>query len=103
MMEHQEHSPEHNGATHIVSYGRYILIWFGLVMLTCTTVALSGMDLGRWIILTALTIASVKTTLVLGVFMHLNFEERMFRFFALIAGATFLIFISLTFFDYAFR
>ena len=102
-MEQHEHSLEHNEASHVVSYGRYIMIWFGLVMLTGATVALSGIDLGRWIILTALTIASVKTTLVLGIFMHLNFEDKMFRLFALIAGVTFLIFISLTFFDYAFR
>lgn len=102
-MEQHEHSLGQNGATHIVSYARYIMIWFGLVMLTGTTVALSGMDLGRWIILTALTIASIKTTLVLAVFMHLRFEDRMYRLFVLIAGVTFLIFISLTFFDYAFR
>jgi len=102
-MEQHEHSLEPGGATHVVSYARYIMIWFGLVMLTGTTVALSGIDLGRWIILTALTIASVKTTLVLGIFMHLKFEDRMFRFFVLIAGVTFLIFITLTFFDYAFR
>ena len=102
-MEQHEHSVEHNEATHIVSYARYIMIWFGLVMLTGLTVALSGMDLGRWIILTALAIASVKTTLVLAIFMHLKFEDRMYRLFILIAGVTFLIFISLTFFDYAFR
>jgi cytochrome c oxidase subunit IV len=102
-MEQHDHSVEHNGATHIVSYARYIMIWVGLVMLTGTTVALSGMDLGRWIILTALTIASIKTTLVLSVFMHLKYEDRMLRFFVLIVGVTFLIFISLTFFDYAFR
>ena len=102
-MEKHEHSVEHSGATHVVSYARYILIWIGLVMLTGLTVALSGMDLGRWIILTALTIASVKSTLVFAVFMHLKFEDRMLRFFVLIAGVTFLIFITMTFFDYAFR
>jgi cytochrome c oxidase subunit IV len=102
-MEHHEHSTDHQGAPHVISYARYIMIWFGLVMLTGTTVALAGMDLGRWIIVTALTIASIKTTLVLGIFMHLKFEDRMYRLFVLIAGATFAIFISLTFFDYAFR
>jgi cytochrome c oxidase subunit IV len=101
-MEQHEHSEGHE-ATHIVSYARYIMIWFGLVMLTGTTVALSGMDLGRWIILTALTIATVKSTLVLSVFMHLKFEDKMYRLFVLIAAATFMIFITLTFFDYAFR
>jgi len=102
-MEQHDHSVVHNETTHVVSYARYIMIWFGLVMLTGTTVALSGMDLGHWIILTALTIACIKSTLVLAVFMHLKFEDKMFRYFVLIVGVTFLIFISLTFFDYAFR
>ena len=102
-MEQHEHSPEHAEAAHVVSYARYVMIWIGLVMLTGATVALSGIDIGRWIILTALIIASIKTSLVLGIFMHLRFEDRMFRLFALIAGVTFLIFISLTFFDYACR
>ncbi len=102
-MEHQEGSVQHVAGTHVVSYARYILIWVGLVMLTATTVSLAGIDIGRWVIVTALTIASIKTALVLGVFMHLKFEEKIFRVFALAAGVTFLIFISLTFFDYAFR
>jgi len=53
--------------------------------------------------MTALIIASVKSLLVLNVFMHLKYEDRMFRIFALVALVTFIIFISLTFFDYAFH
>lgn len=102
-MEHHEGSVQHGAGTHVVSYARYILIWVGLVMLTATTVSLAGIDIGRWVIVTALTIASIKTALVLGVFMHLKFEEKIFRVFVLVAGVTFLIFITLTFFDYAFR
>ncbi len=98
------HRPEnHHEQAHTVTYGQYILIWFGLIALTGITVALAGINLGRWIIITALTIASIKTLLVLNVFMHLKFEERTFRVFVLVAVATFMIFISLTFFDYAFH
>ena len=88
---------------HVVSYGSSILIWIGLLSLTGITVALAGINLGRWVIITALTIASIKTTLVLSVFMHLKFEDRVFRLFALVAGITLAIFIVLTFFDYAFH
>jgi cytochrome c oxidase subunit 4 len=88
---------------HIIPYSEYILIWLGLLALTCLTVALAGIDLGRWVIITALTIASVKSLFVLNVFMHLKYEDRMFRIFALVALVTFIIFISLTFFDYAFH
>ncbi len=71
--------------------------------LTGATVALAGLELGRWIIVTALTIASIKAYLVLSIFMHLRFEDRTFRLFATVSFVVLLIFIGLTFFDYAFR
>ncbi len=87
---------------HADGYGRLILIWFGLVALTGLTVALAGINLGRWIVLSALTIASIKSLLVLNVFMHLKFEDRIFRIFVIIAGLTLAIFLGLIFADYAF-
>ncbi len=59
--------------------------------------------MGHWVIITALVIASVKSLLVLNIFMHLKFEDRVFRWFSLVALATLVIFIVLTFFDYAFH
>lgn len=93
----------HTEATHTVPYSSYLLIWLGLLVLTALTVALAGIELGRWVIITALAIASIKAALVLNIFMHLKFEDRLFRWFALIAFVTLLIFIVLTFFDYAFH
>ena len=87
---------------HKDSYGQYMLIWIGLLSLTALTVALAGIHLGRWVIITALTIASVKSILVLNHFMHLKSEDRVFRIFVVVAVATLAIFISFTFFDYAF-
>jgi cytochrome c oxidase subunit 4 len=98
--QHDAHATE---KAHVVSYSSSILIWIGLLSLTGITVAVAGIDLGRWVIITALTIASVKTGLVLSIFMHLKFEDRVFRIFALVAGLTLTIFIVLTFFDYAFH
>jgi cytochrome c oxidase subunit 4 len=95
----QHETQEHR---HKVSYGQYTLIWLGLLALTALTVALAGIQLGRWVIITALTIASVKSVLVLNHFMHLNSEDRVFRIFVAVAVATLTIFISFTFFDYAF-
>ena len=98
-----EHAHHHGEKAHVTGYGQYVLIWAGLMGLTGATVALAGIELGRWVIITALTIASVKGFLVLNIFMHLRSEDRSFRLFVLVAGIVLLIFICLTFFDYAFR
>jgi len=95
-------SESHQQRQHI-GYGRYILNWLGLLALTCATVTFAGINLGRWIIITALTIASIKSMLVLNIFMHLKYEDRIFKVFVGVAITTFIIFISLTFFDYAFH
>jgi cytochrome c oxidase subunit 4 len=101
MAHNSEHPNEE--APHSTSYGQLLLVWFGLLALTGLTVALAGINLGRWIIITALTIASIKTILVVNVFMHLRHEDRVFRYFVAVALLTFVIFIVLTFFDYAFH
>ncbi len=98
-----EHESSQQGHVHVVPYAQYILIWLGLLALTGITVALSGVSLGRWIIVCALLIAATKTGLVLNVFMHLSFEDRMFRVFVAIAVVTLTIFLVLTFADYAFH
>jgi cytochrome c oxidase subunit 4 len=66
------------------------------------TVALAGIDLGRWVIATALVIAGIKSMFVLNIFMHLKSEDRLFRIFTAVAVVTLAIFFILTFFDYAF-
>ena len=97
IQENHQHQ-QHEG----IRYGYYILIWLGLIALTGITVTCAGMNLGRWVIITALSIASIKSMLVLNIFMHLKFEDRIFRIFVVVAMVTFMIFISMTFFDYAF-
>jgi cytochrome c oxidase subunit 4 len=95
----EQSKPTH---VHVTPFEQYLLIWVGLLVLTALTVALAGIDLGRWVILTALSIASIKALLVLNVFMHLRFEHRVFRIFVVVAVVTLAIFFVLTFFDYAF-
>jgi len=100
---HDDRQPQPPHATHTIPYSQYVLIWFGLLALTALTVSLAGIQLGRWVIITALTIAAIKGLLVLNIFMHLRFEDRVFRIFALVALTTLLVFLVLTFFDYAFH
>jgi cytochrome c oxidase subunit 4 len=101
MTQHTEES--NSGAAHGPTIGSLLLVYAGLLALTGLTVALAGVNLGRWIIISALGIASAKTILVGNTFMHLKFEDRILRVFVGVAVLTLAIFITLTFFDYAFQ
>lgn len=94
-----ENKHSHN---HIVGYGTYIFVWLTLVALTALTVTAASFDLGNFSIVVALGIASIKGLLVLLVFMHLRFDDRMFRIFVFVAFLTLTIFLVLTFSDYSF-
>ncbi len=87
------------GGGHVVGYGTFIGIWLALLMLTALTVAVSGIDLQRLSVATALAVACIKTSLVLGIFMHLKFEDRVFKVMFLVVVVTLAIFIGLTFTD----
>lgn len=94
---------DHSSESHKVSYGQFFLIYLGLLALTGLTVALAGVDLGKWILLTAMGIATAKTALVLNIFMHLKFEDPLLKWFVGVALLILAIFFGLTFFDYAFH
>ena len=53
--------------------------------------------------LIALTIAAVKSALVINIFMHIKFDEPIFKFFLIVSGLTLIVIFALTFFDYSFR
>jgi cytochrome c oxidase subunit IV len=50
----------------------YVLVWAALLCLTVVTFGLSRVELGPFHVPVALTIATVKAGLVVGVFMHLR-------------------------------
>ena len=87
---------------HMHGYGIYILVWLGLLTFTGVTVAVAGINFGAITIATALTIASIKSYLVLTIFMHLRIEQKVFRIFLVVALFFFIISIVLLFADYSF-
>ena len=87
---------------HIVEYKTYAFIWLGLLAFTGITVMAAGINLGNWTVFIALGIASIKGLMVMNVFMHLNFEDKVFKIFAAVAIVTLLIFFTMTFADYLF-
>ncbi len=82
----------------------YVFVWLGLLLLTGVTVSAAGVNLGRLSVLIALTIAGMKSILVLMYFMHLKYE-RGFLFMLIMPGTVFLLllFIGFVFTDIAFR
>jgi len=88
---------------HIVPSRVFVAVWIALLALTAVTVTVAGMHLGRLSILTALAIASVKAGLVLWFFMHLKYEDRLFKVLLLVPIVTLAVIIGLTFFDVLYR
>jgi cytochrome c oxidase subunit IV len=82
----------------------YITIWIALLLGTALTVYASGLDLGRFNAAVALTIASIKATLVGLFFMHIKGASEKLTKLVVIAALFFLILLlGLTMTDYATR
>ena len=97
MSEVSEHSE------HIVSYKLFAIVWGVLMILTGVTVAAAQVDLGPLNIWVALAIASVKSGLVVAFFMHMKYEQPLFKICLMAALVILAIFIGLTFFDVLYR
>ena len=95
-----EKNVEHRHEKHAAHYGIYILVWFGLLILTALTVTVAGINFGKLTVTAALLIASIKSYLVLTIFMHLRLEQKAFRVFIGIALFFIIISFVLLFADY---
>lgn len=100
MSSHDSHNE--NAHAHKPSYGIYILIWVALLILTGLTVAVAGINFGNLTVITALTVASVKSYLVLEYFMHLKHEKKMFWIFVYTSLFFLGVSLILLFADYTF-
>jgi cytochrome c oxidase subunit 4 len=89
--------------THIMSYKSNVLIWIDLLILTFVTIEIAQFDFHDLTVVIALLIASIKTYLVGYFFMHLKFENRMFRIFVGVMAFVFISFMAILFFDYSYR
>lgn len=88
---------------HIVPYKTFVLIWIALLILTGVTVAVAQVDFGAFNIWIALGIATLKSSLVVAVFMHMKYEQWLFKLALLATLAILAIFIGFTFFDVLYR
>ncbi|HRI45569.1 MAG TPA: cytochrome C oxidase subunit IV family protein [Ignavibacteriaceae bacterium] len=92
----------HSNNNHTPHYGIYIIVWLALLILTGVTVAVAGINFGGLTIATALLIASIKSYLVLTIFMHLKNESKVFSLFVGVALLFLLVSFVLLFADYSF-
>ena len=88
---------------HIVPYRTFILVWIALLILKGVTVAVAQFHFGALNVWVALGIATLKAGLVVAVFMHMKYEQPLFKLALLAALAILAIFIGLTFFDVLYR
>jgi cytochrome c oxidase subunit IV len=94
-MENEKH--------HIIPYRTFLFILAGLITLTLISVAVTQISLGTLTVTIALTIAAIKSSLVLSIFMHLKFDDK---FFTILVTAVILVIglvIFITFLDYLYR
>ena len=99
----EEHLLEQEQPQYIGHTKTYVLVWFALLALTGITITVAGLRLGAFSMFASLLIASVKASLVLWFFMHLRYEEKLFKLMFLIPVATLTVVIGLTFFDIWYR
>jgi len=89
---------------HVSSLKLYIGIWITLLAGTLLTVVAAGIDLGPFNAVVALTIATIKATLVVLFFMHVKYaHEKLTK--VVIASALFwlAILLALSMADYSTR
>jgi cytochrome c oxidase subunit 4 len=98
-MDQNKHSEHH----HVTGYGVYILVWLVLIALTSITVTVAGIDFGMVALAVAMTIAAIKSALVINIFMHIKFDQPIFKVFLLVSGFTLIVIFVLTFFDFTYR
>jgi cytochrome c oxidase subunit IV len=94
---------ENEHTEHIVSPGTYLAIILTLLVLTGLTVTAAYVNLGRFNIAVALTIATIKATLVVLFFMHAKYSPKRTKL-VIIAGIFWLIILLfMTLSDYVSR
>jgi cytochrome c oxidase subunit 4 len=92
-----------NEKNHIIPYRTFLYVLALLVTLTLTSVAITQIYLGAFTVVLALVIATIKSSFVLRIFMHLKFEKKMFSIIVLAVVLLISIVIIITFLDYLYR
>jgi cytochrome c oxidase subunit 4 len=88
---------------HITTYRGYLKVLILLLGLTAISVIAAWINFGAFSVAVALIIACIKSGTVLSYFMHLKFDNILFRIMAIGVFILFAIIVIITFLDYLFR
>lgn len=88
---------------HITPYKTYLMVLALLIIFTLLSVAITQIELSRWAAAAALLLAGIKSTFVLLIFMHLKWDQRMFKVMAGLILALVIVVIIFTMLDFLFR
>lgn len=103
MSHSNSHSHGHDEVGHVIPESTFFKVLIALLVLTVITVLAAQVDLGRWNIVGALLIASVKASLVIVIFMHGKYENKIIWTYILIPFILLAIMIGGIFTDDPFR
>jgi cytochrome c oxidase subunit 4 len=88
---------------HITPVRDYVLVWLALIILTFTTTGIAKIDLGTFNIVVAITIAVIKMSMVIWIFMGVRYQTTLTKLFVVAGFFWFLILIVMTAQDYISR
>src|SRR5512136_2178107 len=89
----------HASVGHVVPFRVLAAVWGTLLLLTLITVAVAGVDLGRFNLEIALAIATIKASLVLLYFMHMRYDRPMNAIVFIAALLFVMLFVSIALID----
>jgi cytochrome c oxidase subunit 4 len=98
-MENVEHAVQGQSMGHVVPFKVLAAVWLTLLLLTVITVAVAGVDLGRFNLEIALAIATIKASLVLLYFMHMRYDRPMNAIVFIAALLFVMLFVSIALID----
>jgi cytochrome c oxidase subunit 4 len=98
-MAHHDSNDGRIAHAHDPRYGINVIIWITLLSLTVITVAVAGIDLGNYTLFVAMLIAAIKSTFVINYFMHIKFEDLIFKIFLILVILVLAVIFVLTAFD----
>jgi len=97
--DHAGQTIEQRSMNHVTPWPVLLAVFAALIVLTVVTVGVAGLNLGRYNVVVALGIATVKAALVALYFMHLKYDHPFNGFIVLMAVGFLALFLTLTLID----